>query len=58
MREKLPECEVCQNKVEIKRMRLNKEYDLISCSLCKKPFERRLKPWNCPFSNVASRRKK
>lgn len=53
----LPVCECCEYKDDIEQIKRNKQFDLIYCTKCEETFERRMKPWHCPFSPLVKKEK-
>ena len=55
MQNQLPICENCPHFEDVERIRRNKQFDIIYCRRCKHTFERRMKPWHCPFSPIVNK---
>ena len=55
MQNKIPPCQDCPNLEDVERIRRNPQFDIIYCSRCKHSFERRMKPWYCPFSPIVNK---
>lgn len=46
----LPNCNSCKYCDDIEQVKRNRQFDIIYCDRCKNTFERRMQPWNCPYS--------
>lgn len=51
----LPNCEECKYCDDIEHISRNRQFDKIYCDRAKQVFERRMKPWHCPFSPICNK---
>lgn len=51
----LPNCDSCKFCDDVESVRRNRQFDIIYCDRCKKTFERRMQPWNCPYSPACNK---
>ena len=51
-------CENCPYRADTDQIRRNRQYDIIYCDKCEETFERRMKPWHCPFSPLVKQKEK
>ena len=51
----LPNCDSCKFCDDVESVRRNRQFDIIYCDRCKKTFERRMQPWNCPYSPTCNK---